>query len=211
MIHKPSPSTVACLTAAALLFGAAQGAQAESYSAQITPLNSAITQSETKGEALLTVDGDQLTIDIKVSGAPANTVHWQHFHGLLTDGAASCPDASADANGDGIVDLIETEAAAGTTMVPFDNAPAAMDVAHGSYPTAGADGSYHYRQTVSLKDLSSAFAKAFKGQQLDLDKRVIFIHGVPDATRLPATVQSLGPIPAAVTLPIACGKIERRN
>lgn len=211
MIHKPSLSTVACLTAAALTFGAGASAQAERYSAQITPMNATVTGSETRGEALLTVEGDQLTIDIKVSGAPANTVHWQHFHGLLTDAAASCPDASADANDDGIVDLIETGAAAGTTMVPFDKAPAAMDVAHGTYPTAGADGSYHYRQTVSLKELSGAFVKAFEGQQLDLDRRVIFIHGIPEATTLPATVKSLGPIPATVTLPIACGNIQRQN
>jgi hypothetical protein len=94
-------------------------------------------------------------------------------------------------------------------MVPFDNAPAAMDVAHGRYPKASAKGGYQYRQSVSLKALSAAFAKAFDGQRLNLDNRVVLIHGVPDGTKLPATVQSLGPIPAQVTLPIACGKIER--
>jgi hypothetical protein len=44
---------------------------------------------------------------------------------------------------------------------------------------------------------------------LDLDRRVVFIHGVPAATALPASVQSLGTVPAQVTLPIACGKIGR--
>jgi hypothetical protein len=38
---------------------------------------------------------------------------------------------------------------------------------------------------------------------------VVFIHRVPSATKLAASVASLGPIPAQVTLPIACGKIER--
>ncbi|MGH8746314.1 MAG: hypothetical protein ACREUK_07475 [Burkholderiales bacterium] len=116
---------------------------------------------------------------------------------------------AADTNGDGFVDLIETGPASGTTMVPFDNKPAAMDVAHGRYPKADAHGNYRYRKVVSLKALSAAFGKAFDGQKLDLDKRVVIIHGVPADAKLPATVQSLGPIPAQVTLPIACGRIER--
>lgn len=49
----------------------------------------------------------------------------------------------------------------------------------------------------------------FPGQQLDLARRVVFIHGLPVDTKLPTSVASLGPIPAQVTLPIACGKIER--
>jgi hypothetical protein len=57
--------------------------------------------------------------------------------------------------------------------------------------------------------LQEAFGKAFEGQKLDLDKRVVFLHGVPSDTKLPASVASLGPIPAQVTLPIACGKIAR--
>jgi hypothetical protein len=114
-----------------------------------------------------------------------------------------------DANHDGIVDLIETGKTSGTTMVPFITDPASMDVAHGTYPTADANGDYHYHETVSLKALDAAFAKQFPGQKLDLAKRVVYIHGVPDGTKLPSTVASLGPIPAQVTLPIACGRIER--
>jgi len=37
----------------------------------------------------------------------------------------------------------------------------------------------------------------------------VYIHGVLPNTKLPASVASLGTIPAQVTLPIACGKIER--
>lgn len=179
------------------------------YVAHLHALNSGITKTATTGEARFTVNGDQLTIDIRVHGAPPDTVHWQHFHGFKNDQPAACPTASADANHDGIVDLIETGKASGTTMVPFITDPASMDVAHGTYPKADAQGSYHYHETVSLKALDAAFGKAFPGSKLDLAKRVVYIHGVPSSTGLPATVASLGPIPAQVTLPIACGKIER--
>jgi hypothetical protein len=179
-----------------------------SFTAQLQPMNTGVTKTSTAGTAHFRLDGDRVSIEVKVHGAPPDTVHWQHFHGFTTGVAASCPGADADANGDGIVDLIETGKAAGTTMVPLDSQPAAMDVAHGTYPKADAKGDYSYHATVSLKTLDAALAKAFPGQKLDLAKRVVFIHGVPDDTTLPSTVASLGPIPAQVTLPIACGKIE---
>ncbi|MGV8942095.1 MAG: hypothetical protein ACOH1P_11285 [Lysobacter sp.] len=179
------------------------------YTARLQPMNSQVTGSDAMADARFVVDGDSLLIRIDARGLPPDIEHWQHFHGFADDKVAACPTAAADANGDGIVDLIETEAVAGTTMVPFDTDPAAMDIAHGQYPHAGADGSFNYQQIVSMPALTAAFAKAFAGQTPDLDRRVIFIHGVVTDARLPSTVASLGPIPAHVTLPIACGVIER--
>jgi hypothetical protein len=51
--------------------------------------------------------------------------------------------------------------------------------------------------------------RLFVGQSLDLDRRVAFIHGGAPASKLPESVASLGTIPASVTLPIACGVVER--
>lgn len=190
--------------------GWAQPAADATYVATLAPMNVAAAGTETSGEARFEVQGDELVVTIDVKGAPPGITHWQHFHGMTEAGAqAACAGTDADANGDGIVDLIETGPASGTTMVPFTTDPAAMDVAGGAYPTSDADGSYHYAETVSLPELTAAFAKAFDGQELALDSRVVLIHGVAADAALPATVQSLGPIPAATTLPIACGKIER--
>ena len=87
--------------------------------------------------------------------------------------------------------------------------PSAPAFGGGTYPKAGADGTFQYHKTVSLKDLNAAFAKAFGDKELDLDRRVIFIHGILASTQLPASAASLGTIPAQVTLPIACGEITR--
>jgi hypothetical protein len=178
------------------------------YIAHLAPMNVAVVGSKTTGEARFEVRGDKLIIDIKVRGAPPDITHWQHFHGFKDGSAATCPTPSADKNGDGIVDLIETGSASGITMVPFDDAPAKMDVAHGIYPRASADGSYSYHEVVSLQALRTSFAKTFGTRRIDLGKRVVYIHGVPADAKLPSTVASLGPIPAHVTLPIACGRIE---
>jgi len=122
---------------------------------------------------------------------------------------SKCPTARDDTNGDGIIDLIETDPVAGTTMVPFHDDPVSMEMVKDTYPAAGTDGSYSYEKTVSLKALKDAFAAKFPGQQLDLDRSVVFLHGVTTSTKLPATVASLDDIPAQVTLPIACGEIKK--
>lgn len=204
-------ATGVCALAVAVHAQAADGknpAEAE-YAARLQPMNAAISGTETTGNAEFAIRGDDLSISVTVKGAPASITHWQHFHGFKDESAAACPTEAADVNGDGIIDLIETEPAAGTTMVPFDDDPAAMDVAHGTYPEASADGTYTYQKVVSLKALDAAFVKAFGDSGLDLDRRVIFVHGIVPDSNLPQSVASLGPIPADVTLPIACGKIER--
>ena len=210
-------SAVLTIVAVACGFAIHDGAQAAAspepmhaeYVAHLQPVNAKVSGSKTTGEARFSVDGDKLTITIKVKGAQPDLEHWQHFHGFKDNHAASCPGASADVNGDGVIDIVETEPASGTTMVPFDADPVGMDVPHGVYPKASANGTYEYRSTVSLKALDAAFLKALGDSKIDLDRRVVMIHGVSAQTTLPSSVASLGPIPARVTLPIACGRIER--
>jgi len=179
------------------------------YVAKLHPVNTKVTGLETAGEARFSINGDTLTITVSAQKLPPNIVHWQHFHGFKDNSDAACPTEAADVNHDGIIDLIETEPAAGTTMVPFDEDPVAMDIGGGNYPKAGADGTFQYQKTVSLKALDAAFAKAFGDKKLDLDRRVVFVHGILESTELPASVASLGTVPARVTLPIACGEIKR--
>lgn len=178
------------------------------YEAQIQSLNSNVTNLQTSGKARFVIDGNKMHITIDIKNVPPAIEHWQHFHGFTDEGIATCASESEDVNGDGIIDVVETETVSGTTMVPFNKLPAEMDIPTDTYPVADDNGSYHYEIDVSLDDLESAFANAFGGSELNLDSRVIYIHGVPSDTNLPETVASLGDIPAHVTLPIACGKIE---
>jgi hypothetical protein len=179
------------------------------YVAHLSALNTKTAGGAASGEARFTIKGDSLTISVDASGLPGGITHWQHFHGFPNGRSSACPTTASDANHDGIIDITETAPKAGTTMVPFSSDPVSMDVPHGDYPKASAAGTLRYEETVSLSALQKAFGNAFDGQRLDLDRRVVFIHGVPAAAKLPASVASLGPIPAQVTLPIACGLITR--
>ena len=179
------------------------------YVAHLHPLNTKVTGVETTGEARFSINGDTLTISVNAQKLPPDIMHLQHFHGFKDNRAATCPTEAADVNHDGIIDLIETEPTSGTTMVPFHDDPVSMEIARDTYPKASADGTFQYQKTVSLKDLDAAFAKAFGDKELDLDRRVVFIHGILPSTKLPASAASLGTIPAQVTLPIACGEVKR--
>lgn len=179
------------------------------YEAHLQPLNSKVTGLQTTGDARFVVANDTMTVTINVKNAPPNMEHWQHFHGFANDSMAVNATAADDKNGDGIVDVVESAASSGATMVPFNKFPAKMDVGANTYPIAGKDGSYHYEAKIPMDSLKAAFAKAFNGSAIDLDKRVLYIHGVPTGTKLPKSVASIGSIPAQVTLPIACGEIRK--
>jgi hypothetical protein len=205
-----------CVAAAFVGFGNISAAQAQdsnvAYRAELLPLNTNVTDTRGAGDVTYAISGDQLTISVTAEGVPSSIEHWQHFHGFAEgDQAASCPGADADKNGDGIIDVTETEPVAGTTMVPFHDDPVSMEIVRDTYPTAGAEGSYSYTKIVSLSALEESFGPKFGGQQLDLDRRVVFVHGVPASTTLPASVASLGEVPAQVTLPIACGEIRKTD
>jgi hypothetical protein len=163
---KP-PFPMLALVAIPHLFAVPSAAQESSpeqhskavYVAQLRPMNSKATGHRTTGEARFTVQGDSMTISIQVKGAAPRLTHWQHFHGFKDNRDATCATESTDKNRDGIVDLIETEPASGTTMVPFIDDPVSMNVAEGTYPKASGDGTYEYQQTASLEALTAALVR----------------------------------------------------
>lgn len=68
------------------------------------------------------------------------------------------------------------------TLVPFNKDPAMVEIGSLTYPVASKDGRLSYRQAYRSLDLNRAMVATFHGASIDLDKRVVFIHGVPDST-----------------------------
>jgi hypothetical protein len=203
-------ATVTCalvIGLAAYLVPAAQAAEA--YRATLVPMNTGAAHSEVRGEVRITVSDADATFELHARGLSPSMMHMAHVHGFDNDRNATCPGVQADVNGDGIVDLLETEPTSGVTMIPFNGAPAALKIASDTYPVASKDGTVAYRQQLSLAELSQALSARFKGASPDFDKRVVFVHGVPPTARLPQSTASLPGVPAQVTIPIACGKLVR--
>jgi hypothetical protein len=209
MIGKSNASVmrVIALTPFALLISASPTFAADHFIAKLQPLNADKIGTSAKGTADFRIADGKLITTIELSGLPPSIMHLQHFHGFTDGKDAVCPTAAADTNKDGYIDLLETEPMAGTTMVPFDAHPAALEIANDSFPKADKDGVAHYSQSVSVAALETALKDKFK-TGLELHKRVVFIHGIANTAALPDSVKSLPGAPAQVTIPIACGKIE---
>lgn len=160
------------------------------------------------GTVSLEDKGGQLLIELEAKGLIAG-MHMAHLHGFMTKdpAAASCPGSDADSNGDGIVDLIETEESAGVTLIPLTDDPAALAIHSDAYPIADEDGRISYSQLVDLAALEQAMNEEY-GTPPALESRVLFIHGVPDEAELGDSVRSLEGVPASATLPIACAELH---
>lgn len=180
------------------------------YEADITPLNADKIGTAAKGHARFEVQGDELVVTITMTGTPANSQHWMHFHGFPDGQDAQPATIAQDANHDGYVDLPETEPVSGTTMVPFNASPEHMRIPEDTYPVADAQGNFTYEKIIPLGTLRNSFEKAFNDRELHLEKRVMYVHGVPEDFKLPATVQgAIAGHTANTTLPIAVGKIRK--
>ncbi|MCH4009104.1 hypothetical protein [Companilactobacillus sp.] len=182
----------------------------EKYEADIVAINGEKIGKNPHGKATFSVNGNNLDIKISMDDTPENTQHWEHFHGFPDGKDAQIATAAQDANGDGFVDLPETEPVSGTTMVPFNDQPEEMNIPNDEYPVSDDKGHFDYERVVPLDILEKKFKEAFGDTELNLDKRVIYIHGVPDSLELPVSVGgAVGDYDAHTTLPIAVGKIKR--
>ncbi len=181
------------------------------YRADIKPLNAEKIGHAAHGTVTFELRDDQLHIALEMFDTPASIQHWEHFHGFPDGREASVPTLAQDTNQDGWIDLPETEAVSGTTMVPLDNAPHDMCIPHDNYPVADDKGYYAYQKDVPYQALKDKFQEVFGTADLELDKRVVYIHGVPKDLPIPNSVggKLSDTYDQHVTLPIAAGKIVR--
>jgi hypothetical protein len=207
-LNQPQRSAVvAALCAAAFFAGWTSAEAAERYVAELTPLNADKLGSSASGTATFEIENGKLKTTIELKGLPPNIAHLQHFHGFV-DKDAACATSKDDVNGDGYIDLLETEPVSGVTMLPFHAHPATLEIPSDTYPVADGAGNAHYEHTDDVAELEKALHGKFKTSGLKLSERVVIVHTVPNDTKLPDSAKSLAGVPAQVTIPLACGKIE---
>jgi hypothetical protein len=182
------------------------------FRATLTPLNASVA-GNTSGTAEFRLDGDSFKAKLRVNGAPV-ALHAQHIHA-----AAACPTIDADTNKDGFIDVVEGLPAYGPILVPLDGDLSSQDAGGTEFPSGR---SYEYEEETSyaamLADLKlpdpnteDAVTKLGASELLELEGRHVIIHGVVESADLPETVATIADLPRYVTLPIACGKIEKAS
>jgi len=172
---------------------AAAGEAGTVYRASLNSLNG----SGVEGVAKIQVQGGTFTVQVNARGHVPGRVHPQHIHAKPDGSESTCPPASADKDGDGLVSVKEGGPFYGPVFVPLDGS---LGEAEGlgqiaTFPNPGNQGgAITYRQTISLSELGTNF-----DAPLDLEKRAIVLHGENvDGDYVP-------------TLPVACGTIEQVN
>lgn len=147
--------------------------------AEYTVLFGSLNGSDVTGFAELTLDGDQLTVEINASGYTPETMHMQHIHGVdAPEGGSVCPNPTADTNDDGLISISEGGPFYGGVALPLFS-----DVDAEEYPMSDEGGAVSFENTYTLED------------EVDLTQHTIVLHGLPVAGEYDASV------------PVACGLI----
>lgn len=191
--------------AAALCFAAvAAPAHADggtSYQATLKSVNG----SGASGTFMMTLNGSSAVITERVSGLAATFSgaaypHVQHIHG---GAMGTCPTASADKNGDGVISTTEGGPAYGAVLTTLSTSGDTSPAAATNLKTAGMGGSYNYSRTIALDAQTVA---AIKG-----GTAVVVVHGL-DPSKLSAAAQKeksdlVPSLPLAATSPTLCGAV----
>jgi hypothetical protein len=176
--------------------------QEQVYVALLRPMNTRVSGGPVRGIAVVRVDGDRIDVTTLASGLSPGEPHMQHIHGFVSGDLAACPAQIADANKDGVIDVLEGLPYYGPILVPLDSD--LSDLGAQTYPTPSAAGVLRYEQRGSVSAIEAAL-----GAPLELERRVVALHGIPPATELPATTGTLPGMPPQLTVPVACGELVR--
>lgn len=139
------------------------------YRAILSSENPTIVDSS--GVAEVIVRGDEIKVNVSMNGTPASMDHAQHIHS-----GSRCPTSGDDTNGDGVISSAEAEKAYGGILIPLDDK--LHDVQEmGQFPMADSQGNYEYSSSGSLEFLSRSLEDQLQGRDLNLDGKVVNIHG----------------------------------
>ncbi|MFF4695012.1 hypothetical protein [Streptomyces chattanoogensis] len=139
------------LPAVLVLSGAAAPATAgeKAYQINLNQLNG----SQSKGTAMLSLNGTRLTVKIESEGLVPGQPHAQHLHGSTDGHDFQCPDASADTDGDGIINNTEATVHYGDINISLttegDTSPKS-GLAVDRMPKADAQGNLSYERTIPV-------------------------------------------------------------
>ena len=179
------------------------------YKAQLNPLNN----SGVYGTATVMMKANgEFEVITDVQGLAPGMVHPQHIHGFVMENMADknsvCPPPSA-AGADGLLTLEEGQPFYGPHIIALDDklVPLTAD----NFPVATSAGTISYGAKTMTSSLVSAFDAMHNGVQtekdLELDKRVIAIHGAFAINNKIVPAGSNAFAKYWPSLPVACGEL----
>ncbi|PJJ00621.1 hypothetical protein BX264_0903 [Streptomyces sp. 2333.5] len=198
---------VALPAALALTAGASSQAVAEgngAYQINLSQLNN----SGSKGTAMLSLKGHELTVKIESEGHVPGQPSAQHLHGSTDGHDFHCPDPSADTNGDGVINNTEATVDYGninislTTKGPTDAMGSGLAVDR--MPVADAQGKLSYERTIPISQAVVDHIKDLHIVQHGIDRNNNGKYDFDGAGK-----SELDPkLPQEATAPTNCGEVQ---
>ncbi|MEV5484758.1 MULTISPECIES: hypothetical protein [Streptomyces] len=198
---------VALPAALALTAGASSQAVAEgngAYQINLSQLNN----SGSKGTAMLSLKGHELTVKIESEGHVPGQPSAQHLHGSTDGHDFHCPDPSADTNGDGVINNTEATVDYGninislTTKGPTDAMGSGLAVDR--MPVADAQGKLSYERTIPVSQAVVDHIKDLHIVQHGIDRNNNKKYDFEGAGK-----SELDPkLPQEATAPTNCGEVQ---
>lgn len=184
------------------------------YLAVFEPLNPSVTNKLT-GAFTFSRDKleDELVGDVRLTNAGARVIHAQNVRT-----GTRCPSLDDDHNQDGILDAAEGEAVYGPPLFPLDGDLSSQSGHDGVFPVGDIYGNYIYSKVTTftsfIKDLrniesNDGYRKLAREEPLNIEGRVVIVHGIDESIELPFSVMSVGRLSKHQSLPIVCGVIKK--
>ncbi len=169
------------------------------FTAQLTPLNG----SGASGNATVTLNGNQATVNIQSQGLTPGQPHAQHIH---IGGEFVCPTAAADTDGSGAISTVEGQPFYGPVEVSLTTSgdvSADSALAVDRMPAANSAGAVAYSRTFTLP--AGITAADIEGGSIVQHGHDFNGNGKYDFS---AGKSSLDPsLPFEATVPAACGEL----
>ncbi len=165
-----------------------------------------LNDSGAHGTAELTLRGRQLTVRINAHGLVPGQPHAQHIHGSTSGHNFTCPDASADKNGDGIVTTAEGLPAYGDINISLTtkgDTTKASGLAVDRMPVADGNGNLSYSRTIAVSQAVADNITYLHVVQHGIDPNG---NGVYDFGKGRSELDPK--LPQEATAPASCGAVE---
>ena len=176
------------------------------YVAFLRTVNSSVNGYIPFGRAELSLKEDELKV-VTYLDDDQRVMHMQRIHT-----GTRCPTLADDINNDGYIDIIEAEKALGEVILPLDNDLSSREAGEGKYPIGS---SFTYTRSAKWSSIIEDLQKPYKDGHLVLDRdyinlenRVILIHGTSYSSLVPDTLATHDGIEPHLSVPIACGIIK---
>lgn len=182
--------------------GTTKAAEGDTYQIDLEQLN----DSGASGAALVSLEGDKLTVKIEAQGLVPGQPHAQHIHGSTDGHDFRCPDKSADKDGDGIVTTAEglpTYGDINISLTTKGDTSKDSGLAVDRMPVADKNGKLTYSRTITVSQDVADHLKDLHVVQHGIDRNN---DGKYD---FGAGKSELDPkLPQEATAPANCGMVK---